>query len=311
LVQYAVHLCLAQSPGWWKKYHVLVRLAFKKSTLCKEKAYAFFQHMCNAHPDAPHFEYLFGFFLLEVSPVPDEAFAHLKRASDAGHLFATNDLGIYYLVRKFEKEAIKCFEVAANGGNVFAMYNLGVCYIKGIGGKVNLPQSRYWLQFAAEYEYPPAQSLHGHNLIDANPSISLELIRRAAKNGYFCTCEQCTPDEQKKSPKEIPEMRGCIAEAIKQKICTFTVTNGKEEIQPHYECRECGLRGKFGFCASCKEVCHAEHEDVSQEANYKPFTCCCGSSNWCSCIPSIPPRCPYLPKHSLLLRNVFLPKQAC
>jgi len=226
-----------------------------------------------------------------------------------GHLFATNDVGISHLLHRSDTEAVKCFEVSANGGNVIAMYNLAACYIRGIGGKVDLPQSRYWLQFAAEYEYPPAQSLHGHNLFDASPSTSLDLIRRAAKNGYFCTCDQCTEKVKESNQKEIPIIKCCIMEAIRKKICTFTVTNGREETQPKFECGECGLRGKFGFCSSCKDVCHSGHQDVSKEAIYKPFTCHCGSSNWCSCVPATPAKC--IPKHSLLIREIALPKQAC
>jgi len=277
--------------------------------ICKEKAYTYFQQMCKAHPEVAHFEYLFGFFLLEVSFLPSESFEHLLRASNSGHLFATNDVGISHLLHRSDTEAVKCFEVSANGGNVIAMYNLAACYIRGIGGKVDLPQSRYWLQFAAEYEYPPAQSLHGHNLFDASPSTSLDLIRRAAKNGYFCTCDQCTEKVKESNQKEIPIMKCCIMEAIRKKICTFTVTNGREETQPKFECGECGLRGKFGFCSSCKDVCHSGHQDVSKEAIYKPFACHCGSSNWCSCVPATPPKC--IPKHSLLIREIALPKQAC
>jgi len=117
-----------------------------------------------------------------------------------------------------------------------------------------------------------------------NTSAAIEWIRKAADQGFHCTCDICCKQNGHPQGEGKVDLPNEITEAIAKKICTFTLTGEKKKPQAWFECAQCGLRGTLGVCVVCKENCHKAHQLVSNSPNFDPFICSCGWSGnkWCS-----------------------------
>lgn len=73
----------------------------------------------------------------------------LKKASDKGHAWAANDLGIAYTrgigVKKNKTKANYYYELAAQRGDSVALYNIGEAYFLGIGYPQNYAKAKKYL----------------------------------------------------------------------------------------------------------------------------------------------------------------------
>lgn len=65
------------------------------------------------------------------------------------------------LVRKDEKEALRCFSAAAQQGHAEAQFRVGYALFFGIGSEVNEDEATYWMVKAAEQDVPNAQFFVG------------------------------------------------------------------------------------------------------------------------------------------------------
>lgn len=112
----------------------------------------------------------------------------LRRASDAGHIQASNMLA-YKLMEGVELpadtvEAVRLFEIAANAGDSKAQSNLGYLLINGLGVSSQPEKGAYWLELASEAGITRAQSMLGDLYRDgrgvAQDSLQAEAHYRAA-----------------------------------------------------------------------------------------------------------------------------------
>jgi len=67
-----------------------------------------------------------------------------------------------------------------------------------------------------------------------------------------------------------------LQNAVKNRVCTFTVTGTKHADQNWYHCFTCGLVDSEGACESCINVCHAGH--TISDVKTGLFYCDCGNN---------------------------------
>jgi len=82
-----------------------------------------------------------------------------------------------------------------------------------------------------------------------------------------------------------------VREAIRNNVCTFSVTGRNYAHQGWYYCYTCGYVDSEGVCESCRNVCHAGHH-VSDRIRESSFFCDCGgtaSHGSCKCLPPAAP----------------------
>lgn len=66
-----------------------------------------------------------------------------------------------------------------------------------------------------------------------------------------------------------------VLEAVKQNICTFSVTGPKFSYQKWYSCFTCNLSGNKGCCETCANICHKGHALSGPRSS--SFFCDCGA----------------------------------
>lgn len=99
---------------------------------------------------------------LGVTTNKTEAAKWLRKASERGHPWAQNHLGVMYEtgngVEKNLSEAARLYRQSAEQGLAYAQNNLGVLLQFGKGLPQNETEAVAWYRKAAEQEYPDAQS---------------------------------------------------------------------------------------------------------------------------------------------------------
>lgn len=69
-------------------------------------------------------------------------------------------------------------------------------------------------------------------------------------------------DEEDEGDNDDDELKehSRITEAVKENLCSFTVTKNSHALQRWYSCATCGLQDDMGCCHACANVCHAGHK---------------------------------------------------
>jgi TPR repeat protein len=100
-----------------------------------------------------------------VAPNPARAREWFSKAAQAGHLQASNELGLlYYQGKGVETDpfiAAKHIRKAADAGFAQAQYNLGLLYVNGHGVEQNITTASQWFQKAAVQGLPEAALDYG------------------------------------------------------------------------------------------------------------------------------------------------------
>lgn len=94
----------------------------------------------------------------------DLAISHLTKASEAGDPDAQCFLATLYsnlFDPPLYEEALKWYQIAAEGNYPEAQTNLGIFYLKGSGTEQNMDKALYWIEKAAQVDYPYAVYLIG------------------------------------------------------------------------------------------------------------------------------------------------------
>ncbi|MCL1842737.1 MAG: stalk domain-containing protein [Defluviitaleaceae bacterium] len=101
------------------------------------------------------------------TPIDFELAAYwYRRAAEAGHAEAENNLGVLYRhgrgVPQDDEAALFWFRRAAARGQVLAIHNVGIMYYHGDGTEKDYVQAAYWLTIAAEQGLSHAQAAMGY-----------------------------------------------------------------------------------------------------------------------------------------------------
>eukprot|EP01124_Arcella_intermedia_P006988 TRINITY_DN14251_c0_g1_i1.p1 TRINITY_DN14251_c0_g1~~TRINITY_DN14251_c0_g1_i1.p1 ORF type:complete len:391 (-),score=114.00 TRINITY_DN14251_c0_g1_i1:52-1224(-) len=98
----------------------------------------------------------------------------------------------------------------------------------------------------------------------------------------FASLQNYLNQDEEEEGQQVTKIEDLLKECIKNKKCTFTVTQREYSKQKWFHCYTCGLIDSEGVCEACAGVCHKNHKlsDVKESS----FFCDCGSGAYkCIC----------------------------